>query len=79
MVTSESELIETLTKEVEEFRKAREAHTDCARRLDDLEKRPYLTPQDEVDIKILKKKKLVYKDQMERILTQYRKGTTQKK
>jgi hypothetical protein len=37
-----------------------------------LENRPSLTPQDETEIKILKKRKLIYKDQMERILMQYR-------
>jgi uncharacterized protein YdcH (DUF465 family) len=40
--------------------------------LEDLEKKPYLTPQDEMEIKILKKKKLAAKDQMEKILTTYR-------
>ena len=37
-----------------------------------MEKKPFLTPQDEMEIKILKKKKLAYKDQMEKILMQYR-------
>jgi uncharacterized protein YdcH (DUF465 family) len=37
-----------------------------------LEKKPFLSPQDEIEIKILKKKKLAAKDQMENILMQYR-------
>jgi uncharacterized protein YdcH (DUF465 family) len=40
--------------------------------LEELEKKPFLTPQDEVEIKIIKKKKLALKDQMEKILMQYR-------
>jgi uncharacterized protein YdcH (DUF465 family) len=74
MGTGDADLIETLTRENEEFKKAREQHGQHAKNLDDLEKKPYLTPQDEVEIKILKKKKLACKDQMEKILTQYRKG-----
>jgi uncharacterized protein YdcH (DUF465 family) len=37
-----------------------------------LEKKSFLSPQDEMEIKILKKKKLALKDQMERILIKYR-------
>ncbi len=79
MAASESELIETLQRENEAFRKAKEGHAEYAKHLEDLEKKPYLTPQDEIDIKIFKKKKLAYKDQMEKILIQYRKGLIQKK
>ncbi len=74
MGASDTDLIETLTRENEEFKKAREQHGHLAKQLDDLEKKPFLTPQDEVEIKVLKKKKLVYKDQMEKLLSQYRKG-----
>ena len=74
MGASDADLIETLTGENEEFKKAREQHGHYAKQLDELEKKPFLTPQDEVEIKVLKKKKLAYKDQMEKILTQYRKG-----
>jgi uncharacterized protein len=72
MITGDANLIETLTKENEEYRKAKEMHEDYAKQLDELEKRPHLTPQDEMEIKILKKKKLVYKDQMEKLIIQFR-------
>ncbi len=72
MADREEVLVEKLVKENEEFKKAKEMHAELARQLDELEKKPYLTPQDELDIKILKKKKLAYKDQMEKILMQYR-------
>ena len=72
MATKEKELIERLMRENEDFLKAKQAHTELARQLEELEKKPFLTPQDEVEIKILKKKKLAFKDQIERILMQYR-------
>jgi uncharacterized protein YdcH (DUF465 family) len=72
MAIKEEELIERLLKENEDFLKAKQAHAQFTRQLEELENKPFLTPQDETEIKILKKKKLAYKDQMERILMQYR-------
>lgn len=72
MVSREEELIERLMQENEEFKKVKQGHAELARQLDELERKPFLTPQDELDIKILKKKKLSFKDQMEKILVQYR-------
>jgi uncharacterized protein YdcH (DUF465 family) len=68
----EDALVDRLARENEEFLKAKQAHAELARQLDELEKKPYLTPQDEIEIKILKKKKLAWKDQMEKILMQNR-------
>jgi len=72
MTTKEEELIGRLMRENEDFLKAKQAHTQLAKQLEELEKKPFLTPQDEMEIKILKKKKLAWKDQMEKILIQYR-------
>jgi len=72
MATKEDELIARLMRENEEFLKAKQAHTQFASQLEELEKKPFLNPQDEMEVKILKKKKLACKDQMERILMQYR-------
>jgi len=72
MTAKENELIERLIKENEEFLKAKQAHTQLARQLEELENKLFLTPHDEIEIKILKKKKLAFKDQMEKILMQYR-------
>lgn len=72
MTVKEEELIERLIRENEDFLKAKQAHTQLARQLEELENKPFLTPQDEMEIKILKKKKLASKDQMEKILMQYR-------
>ena len=72
MTAKENELIERLVRENEEFLKAKQVHTQLAKQLEQLENKPFLTPQDEIEIKILKKKKLALKDQMEKILMQYR-------
>ncbi len=68
----DEELIERLMREDEEFLKAREAHMQLAKQLEELEKKSFFTPQDEMEMKILKKKKLAAKDQMEKILMKYR-------
>jgi len=68
----EEELIERLMRENGEFLKAKQTHSQLAKQLEELERKPFLTPQDEVEIKIIKKKKLSLKDQMEKILIQYR-------
>ena len=72
MPTREEELIERLMKEDEEFLKTKQTHAQLAKQLEELGNKPYLTPQDEIEIKILKKKKLAAKDQMEKILMKYR-------
>jgi uncharacterized protein YdcH (DUF465 family) len=72
MPTKEEELVERLMRENEEFSKVKQAHSQLAKQLDELEKKPFLSPPDEMEIKILKKKKLALKDQMERILVKYR-------
>jgi len=72
MGTKEEELVERLLKEDGEFVKAKQIHTQLAKELEELENKPYLTPQDEIEIKILKKKKLAAKDQMEKILMKHR-------
>lgn len=71
-MTKEEELIERLMNENEAFLEAKQAHAEFARQLEELEEKPFLTPQDEIEIKILKKKKLACKDQMEKILIKYR-------
>jgi len=72
MTTKEEALIEKLVRENEEFSKVKQAHSQLKKQLEELENKPFLTPQDEMEIKIIKKKKLALKDQMEKILNQYR-------
>ena len=72
MASKEGELIERLMRENGEFLRVKQAHNQLAKQLEELEKKAFLTPQDEMEIKIIKKKKLALKDQMEKILMQYR-------
>jgi uncharacterized protein len=72
MTIKEEELIEKVMRENGEFSKAKQMHAELAQQLDVLEKKPFLTPQEEVEIKVLKKRKLACKDQMEKILIQFR-------
>ncbi|MGQ9647570.1 MAG: DUF465 domain-containing protein [Thermodesulfobacteriota bacterium] len=72
MGMKEEELVERLMKEDETFLKAKQMHAQLAKQLEELESKPYLTPQDEMNIRILKKKKLAAKDEMEKILMKYR-------
>jgi len=72
MTSKEDELTERLMRENGEFLKVKQAHSQLAKQLEELEKKPFLTPQDEMEVKIIKKKKLALKDQMEKILIQYR-------
>ncbi|HUL38261.1 MAG TPA: DUF465 domain-containing protein [Thermodesulfobacteriota bacterium] len=72
MASKDEELVERLMQENGEFLKVKQAHTQLVKQLEELEKKAFLTPQDEMQIKIIKKKKLALKDQMEKILMQYR-------
>jgi hypothetical protein len=44
----EDALVDRLSRENEEFLKAKQAHAELAKQLDELEKKVYLTPQDEM-------------------------------
>ena len=72
MAGKEEALIERLARENEEFSQAKQVHSELARQVDELEKKAFLTPQEEMEVKMLKKKKLAYKDKMEQILAQHR-------
>ena len=72
MTSKEDALVERLMQENGEFLKVKQAHGQLAKQLEELEKKPFLTSQDEMEMKIIKKKKLALKDQMEKILMQYR-------
>jgi hypothetical protein len=60
------------TEANEELKLIRQRHADLARRLEEYESRPFLTPLDDLEMKKIKKKKLACKDAMERILIRHR-------
>ena len=57
---------ETKSKE-EMYNEARILHKSLHEKLQTLQEKPYLTPDEELEMILLKKKKLYFKDMMERI------------
>jgi len=55
-----------------EFRALVEEHEDFERILEDFNRKPYLTPAEEIERKNIQKQKLKGKDKMERILKKHR-------
>jgi len=70
----EKELKELLIKENEEFKEVYERHQKCEKKLDQLKKKDFLTDQDRLKERELKKKKLALKDKMYVIMAKYRKS-----
>ncbi|MCX7858438.1 MAG: DUF465 domain-containing protein [Deltaproteobacteria bacterium] len=56
------------------YKDAKNKHAFLDKRLQMLLKKPYLTEEEEMEIKILKKKKLFYKDIMERAKEEIERG-----
>ena len=68
----EEELTQRLLEDNEEFRQLKEEHAWFHRKVEDLERKSYLTPAEQLQYEELKKKKLVLKDKMERMMLSYR-------
>lgn len=73
----DEELISRWIDNDPELKKYVEEHREFERRLEELERKPYLTTAEETDRKKLKKLKLRGKDQIEAILCRYRKNFSQ--
>jgi uncharacterized protein YdcH (DUF465 family) len=71
-MSGEEVLVERLTVENEEFRRLREEHRGYEQELEDLKRRPFLSPDQQWRISELKKLKLIGKDRMEAIIRQAR-------
>ncbi len=56
------------------YNRAKKQHAILDRRLQMLLKKPYLTEDEEMEVKVLKKQKLYFKDIMERVSDELKKG-----
>ncbi len=68
----EEEIIEILKRENEEFKKLYEEHRQLDSILDEMNKKPYLTPDEEIEKKRMQKEKLQKKDKMAEMVRQYK-------
>jgi uncharacterized protein YdcH (DUF465 family) len=72
---NEDKIKEILLKESDEFRKVFEEHQRCEQVLAELQSRGFLSDEEKVQEKLLKKKKLGLKDEMYRMILEYEKKT----
>jgi len=73
MGIADDKLVQALIEHDEELRQYVEEHKKYEQQLAKLQKRRYLTPEEEAEKKRLQKMKLRVKDKIEQILNQYRK------
>ncbi len=70
----EEELKELLLKKSEEFRKANKLHQQYEKKLEKLKAKSYLSESEKQEEKELKKKKLILKDKMYFLMSEYKKS-----
>ena len=73
VLIGEAELRERLLKDNEEYQRLAAEHQDYSDKLEDLTNKHFLSEEEQVQEKLLKKKKLILKDQMYSIAQKYRK------
>ena len=70
----ENEIVEALKKENEEFRKLSEEHRDLDTQLAEMDTKRYLSPEEELERKRIQKLKLLRKDRMAELVSEYKKS-----
>jgi uncharacterized protein YdcH (DUF465 family) len=73
MTVRDENIIEILTKEDDEFKRLVDEHRDLDRKIQELDTRIYLLPEEEVERKKLSKIKLSKKDKIAKIVSDYKK------
>lgn len=68
----EEEIIETLKRDNEEFRKLYQEHRELDTMLSEMDKKHYLTPEEEFQIHRMKKEKLCKKDKIAELIKNYK-------
>jgi uncharacterized protein YdcH (DUF465 family) len=74
----DEEVTQRLLDEDAEFRQLKEEHNWFHRKVEDLDKKSFLTPTERQQREELKKKKLALKDKMEAIMAAYRRKPEKK-
>jgi uncharacterized protein YdcH (DUF465 family) len=74
----DDEVTQRLLDENEEFRQLKEEHNWFHRKVEDLDKKSFLTPTERQRREELKKKKLALKDKMEAMMAAYRRRLEKK-
>ncbi len=72
---TEEKIKEILLKDNEDFRKIHREHQQCEQSLEQLRSKSFLTEEERLQEKMLKKKKLKLKDEMYRMILEYRQRT----
>ena len=72
----EQEIIEKMTQGNEEFRKVSEEHHKLDEILAEIDKKVYLTPEEEIERKKLQKQKLLKKDMLAEMIRQFKKANS---
>ncbi|MCH8209366.1 MAG: DUF465 domain-containing protein [Nitrospinae bacterium] len=65
-------LLEKAKKDNPEFKKLFDEHLELKNKVDDLNKLKYLSAEQEIEKKTIKKQKLRYKDRMDQIISEYK-------
>ncbi len=65
-------LLEKAKKDNPEFKKLFDEHLELKNKVDDLNKLKYLSAEQEIEKKTIKKQKLKYKDRMDQIISEYK-------
>jgi len=71
----EEELIKKLWEQDEQFRQIKEEHAWFHKKVEELDRKPFLTPAERLKREELKKRKLILKDRMEEMLAEFRRQT----
>ncbi len=72
----DEEIIELLMRENEEFKKLEQDHKNLKSMLAEIDKKVYLTPEEEMERKKIQKLKLSKKDKMAELVRGYKKSHT---
>ncbi len=71
---TDEEIVEALKKVNDDFMKLCEEHKELNVQLDELNKKHYLSPEEEIEKKRMQKEKLHKKDKIAELVREYKKG-----